>query len=102
MGDYWQKVLDGASDPWAVIGFTGQVLFGLRFLAQWIASERAGKVVVPVLFWYLSILGTVLSMMYAFKIANAVFMSATVIQALLQMPIYVRNLILHVRDRRSA
>lgn len=102
MGAYWQKVVDGAADPWAVLGFTGQLLFGLRFLAQWIASERAGKVVIPVLFWYLSILGTAMSMTYAFAIGNAVFMSATVVQAVVQMPIYLRNLVLHMREKRSA
>ena len=42
---------------WLIIGFAGQALFTARFLVQWIASERKRDSVVPVAFWWLSLLG---------------------------------------------
>ena len=50
---------------WTAVGFVGQVIFGLRFVVQWIASERKRRSVVPVAFWYLSLLGTVILLTYA-------------------------------------
>ena len=44
-------------NPWLVIGFLGQACFFSRFLVQWIASERKGESVVPVVFWILSLAG---------------------------------------------
>ena len=52
-------------DLWIVIGFTGQILFGGRFLIQWISSERRGESVIPVGFWYLSLGGSVILLAYA-------------------------------------
>ena len=43
-----------------VLGFVGNALFSMRFLVQWIASERQGESVIPVSFWYWSIAGSVL------------------------------------------
>src|SRR5260370_41365012 len=48
-----------ALTPWKIIGLSGSIIFGLRFLIQWIASERARKTVIPVGFWECNGLGSV-------------------------------------------
>jgi lipid-A-disaccharide synthase-like uncharacterized protein len=58
---------------WLIIGFGGQFLFALRFLIQWIASERAKKSVMPVSFWYLSIAGGLTLLLYAIWRRDPVF-----------------------------
>ena len=50
---------------WVLTGFMGQMLFTMRFLVQWISSERANRSVMPVAFWYFSILGGVVLLSYA-------------------------------------
>lgn len=58
---------------WLALGFTAQLLFSARFLVQWIASERAGRSVVPLAFWYLSIAGGGLLFIYAVWRKDPVF-----------------------------
>jgi lipid-A-disaccharide synthase-like uncharacterized protein len=81
---------------WLAIGFAGQALFTLRFLAQWIASERARQSTVPVAFWWLSLAGGLVLFTYAVHRRDPVF-------ALGQgsgLGIYLRNLVLIGRRRR--
>lgn len=77
-------------DPWILIGFFGQFLFFMRFVVQWLASEKKGQVVVPKMFWYLSISGTLVILMYSFHIKDPVFIAAGTLSLL----IYGRNLTL--------
>ena len=49
---------------WVVLGFVGQALFFARLLVQWIASEREQRSVVPVMFWWFSLLGGVMLFAY--------------------------------------
>ncbi|OPY68194.1 MAG: lipid-A-disaccharide synthase [Syntrophorhabdus sp. PtaU1.Bin050] len=82
---------------WMVLGFVAQALFSARFLVQWVASERAGRSVVPVVFWHLSIFGTVLLLAYAIYRKDPVFIlgqSAGLI-------VYFRNLFLIWREKRT-
>ena len=82
---------------WLVLGLVAQALFSARFILQWIASERAGKSVMPVVFWYLSISGSVLLLAYAIYRQDPVFIlgqSAGLI-------VYFRNLYLIGREKRS-
>ncbi len=58
---------------WLAIGFGGQLLFSLRFLVQWIASERSKKSVIPISFWYLSIAGGLTLLAYAIWRRDPVF-----------------------------
>ncbi len=44
-------------DFWIILGFSAQLLFSLRFLVQWIVSEKKGQSVIPTSFWYLSFFG---------------------------------------------
>ena len=77
-----------AWNVWTIVGFVGQAIFGLRFVVQWIATERRRKSVVPVAFWYLSLLGTVILLTYAIYRLDPVFIAGFS----LNMIIYLRNL----------
>jgi lipid-A-disaccharide synthase-like uncharacterized protein len=78
-----------ALTPWKIIGLSGSLIFGLRFLIQWIASERARKSVIPFGFWECSAIGSFLLLAY-FAIYR--HDSVGVLQSLLPLPIYLRNL----------
>lgn len=75
---------------WLVIGFSGQFIFFLRFVVQWIASEKAKKSIVPESFWYLSLVGSAIVFTYAVYRKDPVFILAFS----LNIFIYVRNLML--------
>jgi lipid-A-disaccharide synthase-like uncharacterized protein len=79
---------------WYLLGFAGQLLFGSRFVVQWLASERLGRVVIPRVFWYLSMGGGVLLLVYAIHKRDPVFAIGQLFGAL----IYGRNLMLHHKD----
>ena len=81
---------------WLGIGFFAQLMFSARFLVQWLASERAGKSIVPLLFWYLSIGGSVLLLLYAIHRKDPVFILGQSMGIL----IYTRNLYLIRREER--
>ena len=76
---------------WYAIGFLGQILFGSRFFVQWIASERARRVIIPKLFWYLSLFGGAALFAYALHRRDPVF----AVGQGLGLVVYARNLILH-------
>ena len=75
--------------PWKIVGLSGSLVFGLRFLIQWLASERARKSVIPVGFWECSAVGSLLTLLY-FAIYR--HDSVGVLQTALPLPIYLRNL----------
>jgi len=83
---------------WLGIGFFAQLLFSARFLVQWLASERAGKSIVPLLFWYLSIAGSLLLLVYAVYRKDPVF----ILGQSMGIFIYTRNLYLIRREKRMA
>jgi lipid-A-disaccharide synthase-like uncharacterized protein len=83
------KVFGIALNAWKVVGLTGSIIFGLRFLIQWLASERARKSVIPFGFWECSALGSLLTLAY-FAIYR--HDSVGVLQTALPLPIYLRNL----------
>jgi lipid-A-disaccharide synthase-like uncharacterized protein len=74
--------------PWKIVGWLGAGIFGARFLLQWIASERAKKSVIPFGFWECSAIGSILVLSYFIYKRDSV----GVIQNLLPLPIYLRNL----------
>lgn len=80
------------------IGLGGQLIFGSRFFVQWFASERLKRSVIPLAFWHLSLVGGVLTLIYAVYIEEPVFIIAQVGGVL----IYSRNLYFVYRDRRQA
>lgn len=50
--------------PWKILGFIGVFMFGGRWAVQFVASRRVGRPVIPKLFWYMSIVGSLLQLMY--------------------------------------
>lgn len=87
-----------AWDFWVVVGFLGQAAFFMRFASQWIASERKGESIVPVAFWYFSILGGAILFVYAWHIKDPVF----ILGQGLGLLIYCRNLVLIRRKEKTA
>jgi lipid-A-disaccharide synthase-like uncharacterized protein len=85
-------------DVWTVIGVAGQMLFFLRFFYQWIASERAKRSVVPEAFWYFSIGGGLVLLIYAIQRQDIVF----ILGQGSGLFIYSRNIFLIRRERRRA
>lgn len=73
---------------WLIIGFTGQFLFTMRFLWQWIYSEKVKKSVIPVQFWYFSISGGITLLSYAIYKQDPVF----ILGQSMGVVIYIRNL----------
>jgi len=93
---YFDEIVASTS-WWDVVGYTGQLIFFSRFLVQWIASERKKESVVPVSFWYLSILGSLICLAYAVTTRRLPFILAYLFNCI---P-YVRNLVLIKRRERS-
>lgn len=83
---------------WVIVGLGGQLLFTARFLVQWLASEKAGKSVVPISFWYLSIFGGAVLFSYAVYRKDPVF----ILGQSMGLFIYVRNLMLIYADRSNS
>lgn len=77
-------------DMWVALGFAAQFLFTMRFVVQWIASERAKRSVVPIAFWFFSLGGGFLLFLYAIQRKDPVFIAGQG----LGLAIYVRNLML--------
>ncbi len=50
--------------PWKLIGYTGALMFGGRWLVQFVATRRARRPVIPRLFWYMSLIGSVMTLSY--------------------------------------
>ncbi|HLI12231.1 MAG TPA: lipid-A-disaccharide synthase N-terminal domain-containing protein [Alphaproteobacteria bacterium] len=87
-----------AEQIWAAVGFIGQGMFFMRFIVQWIKSERARKSVVPDAFWYFSIAGAAISLIYAIHLGSWPFMAGQACGFI----VYFRNLYLIHRHRGQA
>ncbi len=98
VGAYLQDVFVTRLDWWVLVGFTAQGLFTMRFLVQWIASERAGRSVIPLAFWIFSLGGGVLLLVYALYRKDAVFIAGQAFGVF----VYLRNLYFVVRERKAA
>jgi lipid-A-disaccharide synthase-like uncharacterized protein len=83
---------------WILFGFVAQVMFMMRFLLQWIASEKARRSVMPVAFWFFSVAGGPLLFIYAIHREDPVFIAGQGIGLF----IYLRNIWLIYRERRRA
>jgi lipid-A-disaccharide synthase-like uncharacterized protein len=82
---------------WLIIGFTGQVFFSARFLIQWLHSERHKRSLIPLAFWYFSVLGSLTLLTYAIYRKDPVF----IVGQSAGLLIYTRNLQLLAQERRQ-
>ena len=98
VGGYLHDVFIGSVDLGILIGYIAQGLFAMRFVVQWIASERARKSVMPVAFWFFSIGGGALLLVYALYRRDPVFIAG---QAL-GLIVYFRNLYFILLTGRQA
>jgi len=91
----WQELVTKL-DFWAAFGLVAQLAFTARFVVQWITSEREGKSVIPLAFWYFSLFGSTGLLVYAIVRADPIF----ILGQSLGSVIYLRNLTLIYRERR--
>ena len=82
---------------WIAIGMLGQLLFTMRFLVQWLASEKQQKSVIPLAFWYFSIGGAAILLAYAIYRRDPVF----ILGQSFGFFIYIRNLVFIYRERKA-
>lgn len=88
----------GLSWAWLAFGFTAQVIFMGRMLVQWIATEKARSSVVPVAFWWLSLVGGMMLLTYFLRRGDPVGVAGQ----LFGVVVYARNLLFIRRDARTA
>jgi lipid-A-disaccharide synthase-like uncharacterized protein len=93
--NYFYDVFVAKFDFWLAFGLVAQLSFAARFLVQWIASERAGKSVVPMAFWFFSIAGGLMTLLYGIVKREPVI----IFGQLLANIIYIRNVMLIVKNR---
>jgi lipid-A-disaccharide synthase-like uncharacterized protein len=98
VGDYLVDVFVIRLDWWVLLGFVAQGLFTMRFVVQWIASERVGRSVIPLAFWLFSIAGGALLLVYALYRKDPVFIAGQGFGVF----VYLRNLTFVLREREAA
>jgi len=98
VGAYLIDVFVTRLDWWVFLGIAAQGLFTMRFLVQWIASERAGRSVIPLAFWLFSIAGGLLLLVYALYRKDAVFIAGQAFGVF----VYLRNLYFVLHERKAA
>lgn len=96
--DYFYDVFVARFDFWLAFGILAQLLFTARFIVQWIASERAGRSVMPMAFWWFSVFGGMMTLIYGLVRREPVIIMG---QAL-AVGIYVRNMMFVMRERTRA
>ncbi|MEX0344240.1 MAG: lipid-A-disaccharide synthase N-terminal domain-containing protein [Rhizobiaceae bacterium] len=95
---WFQLIFIDQFSGWVALGFCAQFLFMMRFVVQWIASERAGRSVIPLAFWFFSMGGGMLLFVYAVHRQDPVF----ILGQGLGLFIYSRNLWLIAAERTRA
>jgi lipid-A-disaccharide synthase-like uncharacterized protein len=98
LGGYLHDVFIGTADWGVLVGYVAQLMFSMRFVVQWVASERAGRSVVPMAFWVFSIGGGFLLLAYAIYRKDPVF----IIGQAFGVFVYLRNLQFVLRGRGAA
>ena len=93
----WWSATPGTERAWLAIGFTAQLMFSMRFVVQWIASERAKQSIVPEMFWYFSCAGGLMLLAYAIYRVDPVF----ILGQAMGLFIYARNIHMIWRSRHA-
>lgn len=94
---FFQDIINQLNDPWKIFGIAAQSFFMMRFVVQWFASERAGKSVMPVAFWYFSLLGAMSLLVYGIREREIVI----IMGQSFPMVIYLRNLRLIYKHKKN-
>lgn len=92
---YFDKFRSELTSPLVLFGMLAQGVFMFRFVVQWYVSERLGRVSVPIAFWYISIVGALMTLVYAVLKPELVLLFSQT----LGLVIYVRNLMLIYREK---
>jgi lipid-A-disaccharide synthase-like uncharacterized protein len=95
---YFFSSMNGVELAWLVVGLLGQSMFMMRFVVQWIHSERHQKSVIPVSFWYLSLSGGLIVLAYGIHKVEPVIILG-------QLPgtlVYIRNLMLIQKEKAKS
>ncbi|OGW65181.1 MAG: hypothetical protein A3H49_08915 [Nitrospirae bacterium RIFCSPLOWO2_02_FULL_62_14] len=91
------KCLSYIDAAWITFGFLGQTIFFMRWVVQWLASEKHAESRVPIAFWYMSLIGGLITLAYAIHIKDPVFIAGQSVGAI----VYLRNLMLISRAARA-
>jgi len=95
--DWLRAVFIDNFDVWVIVGLVAQAMFMMRFVVQWVASERVGRSIVPVAFWFFSVAGGAMLLVYSIVRQDPVFIAGQSLGLL----IYFRNLYLIFREKRG-
>ena len=87
---------EAVQDAWFYFGLFGNAVFGSRFFVQWVQSEKRRQSVMPLSFWYLSLVGSLILLIYSVVRSDLVF----ILSFLFNVVPYSRNLVLIYRSRR--
>lgn len=94
----WLNIESTLDLIWLAVGLVAQLMFSMRFLIQWISSEKARRSVMPVAFWWFSISGGLLLLTYGFYRGEPVI----ILGQAFGIVVYARNLWLIYAERRVA
>ncbi|MCG8688553.1 MAG: lipid-A-disaccharide synthase N-terminal domain-containing protein [Desulfobacterales bacterium] len=89
MEQYLKELIENI-DAWLILGAVAQTCFFCRFLVQWLVSEKHKKSIVPVSFWYLSVMGSTGLLIYSLGRKDLVFIFGHLFNNI----VYIRNLML--------
>ena len=98
IGNFFRETFIDKFDFWLAFGLIAQLLFAGRFLVQWISSERAGRSVIPIAFWFFSMGGGLMTLVYGIAKREPVIILGQSMATI----IYIRNIMLIVRHRGKA
>ncbi len=96
VSEYFYDVFVLKFDFWLAFGIVAQLLFTARFVIQWLASEKAGKSVMPLAFWFFSMAGGLMTLVYGFVRREPVI----IIGQSFGLVVYIRNLMLIFGERQ--
>ncbi|MDN5002112.1 lipid-A-disaccharide synthase N-terminal domain-containing protein [Bradyrhizobium sp. GCM10027634] len=98
LSNYFYEVFVAKFDFWLAFGLIAQLFFTARFLVQWIASERAGNSVVPIAFWFCSMGGGLMTLIYGIVKREPVIIMGQLFATI----IYIRNIMLIWKNHGTA
>jgi lipid-A-disaccharide synthase-like uncharacterized protein len=84
----WWTTIPTTELVWITIGFIAQFLFSMRFIVQWLATEKARASIIPETFWYFSMAGGAMLLAYAIYRMDPVF----ILGQAAGLVIYARNI----------